>query len=342
MLLVHELTVAARGLASHPQDHGWRPLYELFEYGLNNLAPTLTEVLLASYDSKPTSATHLLTLLGIAIKANSKEALGEILQGRSFPERLGRLEEYLQMHSTPITRILRTRQNSFTCARRFLVPQVLLGSIFSAYPGAKIVFADLGTGLGLLPRQINSLTQYELFAPDLTWPGGIPRFTELQLSAIYGIDRPPLPDPSWVAACYGYSDYYNDLHRELEAVLDDPSVQAAKATYVGLDLLDYGALAEFIHASGTNAANLCYVLYELDSSIRGRVIQTIVESLHSPAILLVIEPRNELHQQGCLVELYQGSAIPEKILAVSDGHFKGRVIPAEDYERFISRYPIRY
>ncbi len=247
----------------------------------------------------------------------------------------------LTEYEMPMGAIAGQRQNSFTAARRFLLPQVILSAYFSARPEHPAIFADLGTGLGILPRQLDSPQQYESFARDLIWPNGTPAFRQISLAARLGVDRGPLPDLTWVRACYGPSRYYERLYGELLGVLDAPEVAAADARFEELDILDLDALAEFIGRHHVNAANLSYVLYELDRRKRAAVIDLIVAHLRPPGVLIVSEPHNELHGQGTVVELYHnGDPKPQTICFVSDGHFKGYVIPLDDYDEFIRDHPI--
>lgn len=120
------LRSAAEGLAHHPQDHGWRNLYALFLYGLNKPAIHLTDALLESYKARPVSATHLLTLLGISLKREAAEQFPCIASDAPLSLRLSVLEEIIQRRSSAISPLLLSRQNSFTCARRFLVSRVTL------------------------------------------------------------------------------------------------------------------------------------------------------------------------------------------------------------------------
>jgi hypothetical protein len=132
--VLDEFRTAAAGLGHHPQDHGWRALYRLFSHGLDLSAPNLTATILKQQAARPTlSATHLLTLLGIALKAAAPEPFATIIVDSPVDGRLNLLEGVLDQHQTGITEIITTRQNSFTSARRFLVPQVLLGSYFAQH-----------------------------------------------------------------------------------------------------------------------------------------------------------------------------------------------------------------
>jgi hypothetical protein len=282
-------------------------------------------------------------LLGIALNAETPELFGRLSSQRSLAGRLSILETTLAQHYFAIQRLLLTRQNSFTCVRRFAVPQVILDAYFSQYADLHINFADLGTGIGVLPRQLNSRQVYENLGHDLIWPGGVPEFRQLPISAIYGVDRGPMPDLQWVHACYGQSRYYSDLYEELLLTLTEPEIRNATVSFQELDLLDVKALDYFIRANSINAANLTYVLYELDQAARRNIIDTVIGALSYPGILMVTEPSEELHRQGCVVEIYHnGSLEPTTFCFVSDGHFKGYVLPLDDYESFLRRYPICY
>jgi hypothetical protein len=102
----------------------------------------------------------LLTLLGIALKEIAPGPFESIVTGSSANARLAVLEKTLDHYKAEISKIIRTRQNSFTSARRFLVPQVILSAYFAQQDGQEARFADFGTGLGILPRQLNSPEQF--------------------------------------------------------------------------------------------------------------------------------------------------------------------------------------
>jgi hypothetical protein len=344
VLVLDEFRTAAAGLGHHPQDHGWRALYRLFSHGLDKSAPNLTATILAQRAARPTlSATHLLTLLGIALKAAAPEPFEAIAVDSPVEVRLGILEEVLDQHSTGITEIIKTRQNSFTSARRFLVPQVLLAAYFAQSNQQQVRFADFGTGLGILPRQLNAVGQYDAFAPDLIWPQGMPHFRPIPLATRLGVDRGPLPDLEWVHTCYGQSDYYALLYNELLTTLAAPEVRTADVIYRELDLLDFGAVIRFIHQHEINVANLTYVLYELDRAKRSAIVELLAHELYPPGVLLVSEPHKELQTQGAVVEFFhKGQITPQTLCFVTDGHYKGYVLPLEDYEPFIRKYPIDY
>jgi hypothetical protein len=229
VLILEAFRKAASGLAEHPQDHGWRDLYRVFSYGLDRSAPNLTATVLAHHTARPASSeTHLLTLLGIALKEIAPEPFDSIVSGSNANVRLASLEETLYQYGAGISEIIRSRQNSFTSARRFLVPQVILSAFFARQDGQEARFADFGTGLGVLPRQLNSAEQYGEFAADLVWPNGVPAFRRIPLAARFGVDRGPMPDLNWVHACYGRSQYYTHLYSELLHTRASTEVKSAE------------------------------------------------------------------------------------------------------------------
>jgi hypothetical protein len=335
---------AASGLAEHPQDHGWRDLYRVFSHGLDRSAPNLTATVLAHHSARPTSSeTHLLTLLGIALKEIAPGPFESIISGGSDNFRLDALEEALDHHRTGISEIIRSRQNSFTSARRFLVPQVLLSAYFARQDGQEARFADFGTGLGILPRQLNSPEQYGAFAADLVWPNGVPAFRQIPLARRLGVDRGPMPDLNWVHACYGKSEYYSHLYNELLYTRASPEVKTAEVSYEEIDLLNFESVAAFIHTYKINVANLTYVLYELERAKRSAIVKMLIGELYPPGILLVSEPHKELHSQGVVVEFFHsGASALQTLCYVTDGHYKGYILPLEDYDAFVDKYPIEY
>jgi hypothetical protein len=286
----------------------------------------------------------LIFLLGIAVKAVAPDELGYLVGSDPVERRVSALESVLRRHGAEVVRVVSSRQNSFTAARRFLVPQVLLGAYFChANRNHPVNFLDLGTGLGILPRQLNSRSLYEAFSSDLSWPDGVPSFRQIPLRARFGADRGPLPDRRWVSTCYGPSDYYSGLYKELLLTLDTPEVRDAAVKYEELDILDSEALASFISRYQINAVNICYVLYELEPARRDQVIETLAKSLYPPGVVIVTEPRGELTKPGCTVAFYDmDDAAPMAVCAVSDGHFVGHVSPLDDYDSFTNRYPIAY
>jgi hypothetical protein len=332
---------AADQLGQHPQDHGWRGIYQLIGHGLANSAPLLRQLVLEHQDIRDSSATHLITLLGISLKIVAIDLLDKVRSTTKVESCLDALESALAEHGEQIGIILRSRRNSFTGARRFLVPQVLLGAYFAH--DEFVDFADLGTGLGVLPRQLNARRLYDTFKAGLRWADGTPSFRPIPLRSRFGVDHGPLPQIDWVRACYGTSSYYDGLYRELLDTVNDPDVRASDVRYAELDLVDSDALRAFIRRHHVNAVNLSYALYELAPASRAEVVDTLLDALSPPGVVIVTEPHAELTRPGCTVTFHdQHSAGPKSVLRVSDGHFTGRVEPLADYEWFTAAHPITY
>lgn len=90
-------------------------------------------------------------------------------------------------------------------------------------------------------------------------------------------------------------------------------------------------------------ANLSYVLYEMESASKKQVIDVVARELYPPGLLIVTEPREELHRQGCVVEIFSNNKVePTSLCFVSDGHFKGYVLPLDDYDNFVRKHPITF
>jgi hypothetical protein len=161
-------------------------------------SPEVVRLVVAFRSHRPTnSCSHLITLLGIAVKSAAPAALDRLVSDEHVDMRLDLLEEILNQNSREMLGTLFRRQNSFTGARRFLLPQVLLSSYFGQLRVA-CNFADLGTGLGILPRQLNSRALFESLGGELEWPDGNPPFRAIPLNVRFGVDRGPLPDLAWV------------------------------------------------------------------------------------------------------------------------------------------------
>jgi hypothetical protein len=326
---------AAEQLGHHPQDHGWRDVYRLFAAGFAAGSPGLLKVSTVAHELRPEhSITHLITLLGIAIKQEAGPRFDLLRQPTPPEHRLELLEDVVSTRIPEIVGMLCERQNSFTGARRFLVPQAILGAYFSS-GRYECSFADLGTGLGVLPRQLNSRISYETLGRELSWPDGLPPYRAIPLVARFGVDRPPLPSIEWVSACYGRSEYYAALLGELNDAQSVDDVRCAEVSYEEVDLLDLAALSDFLTRNHINAATISYVLYEIEPERRRLIIDAIRGSLAEPGVLLTMEPNDGLSLPGCTVTLYESNGV-QSICRVSDGHFRGAVLPLEHYGAFAS------
>jgi len=336
---------AAAGLGRHPQDHGWRELYRLLTLALERVESRLAAVVATCrIERSDCSDTHFVTLLGIALKATlSADDFEILLDPGRVTDRLRILERLATERGDEIRRVVLSRQNSFTGARRFLVPQTLLSAYFARQDGTRVNFADLGTGLGIMPRQLNSQWMYDRFSVDLTWPSGVPEFRPIPLRSRFGVDRGDRPSLDWVHACYGRSPYYASLYEELLSVVRFLESTPQEVAYVSLDMLDPAALADFVRRNDINAVNLCYTLYEIDAALRERVLGTLLTAMSRPCVVIVTEPYGALTQRGCTVSVYDHeNPTPLAVCAVSDGHFVGNVDRLDDYDRFVADYPIAF
>ena len=73
------------------------------------------------------------------------------------------------------------------------------------------------------------------------------------------------------------------------------------------------ALVTFLQTYRINAINLSYVLYELEEIKRRQVLDILIRELPQPGIIIVTEPQDELHREGCVVEvLIKGDREPAK------------------------------
>lgn len=339
-----DLKDAASRLSTHPQDHGWREFFSLLDYGLEESAGELPELLTRCMKRQPAhSPTHLINLFGIALKSVAPDSLAALRQLHSPTERLPALRRLLDEHGEDIVAIVCDRRNSFTGARRFLVPQVILAAYFAKHEITNLGFADFGTGLGIMPRQLNSKRLYETFSPELPWPDGIPTYRPVHIERGYGVDRGPMPDLEWVAACYGTSTYYDGLFTELKQTLEVIEKEGYPATYHELDLLDAQSMTAFLRRHPIHAANLSYVLYEVTPAHRLQILDVLRREMRPPRLIIVTEPHAELTRQGCDVLVYcDDRSTPYHLCTVSDGHFKGEVTALRDYPEFMARYPIKF
>lgn len=341
--LLEQAQAAAARLGRHPQDHGWRELYRLFAAALQERAPAFSTAVTQAAAARPESGdTHLVTVIGIALKSLCPHTLDALTGPAPMAERIDRLEAVAVEHGTAIAALAASRQNSFTGARRFLVPQVLLAAMSAQLPeGVAVRLCDLGTGLGVLPRQLDAPELFDSFAPDLVWPQGIPEYRPIGLAARHAIDRRPLPDIDWVASCYGKSSYYRVIFAELVESLAHPQVRSAPVSFAEVDLLDADALHRYIAGHRINTVTISYALYQLAPPHRRQVLDVLSHSLDSPGIMVVIEPEQALSAQGCSVSVTEAaSGRCWRVLHVSDGHFKGQVTPLVDFDAFTRMFPI--
>lgn len=328
-----ELLVRALGdMQRHEQgNHGWSVVHESMALlAGSGSAAELDRLLDSVRRTRPRMSTsHLITLIGIALRTvAAQDPRAEALFSPGLPpaDRARLLSGTLGEHNELITAVLTGRSNSFTGARRFLIPQLLLGS-WAAHHGIDgMRLLDVGTGIGLMLRQLNHKAVFDRFAPDLEWSPCPPPYRTLPLDARHGIDAPPLPTLEWVRTCHGPSAYYDDRFSEVLWSLEQTESADGTFTISALDVLDLQALARYLRTHRINVVTCNFVLYQYDAATRGQVIDTIREALAPPGLLLGMEPRDGLRRMGARVEAHPtGSAGPLHVADVSDAHVIGRV-----------------
>lgn len=336
------LLAAALSMSQHPQDHGWREIYHQIARTLGSAAEA--ESLMIPVNNIP-DVQSLAPAYVVGLVAISLQQLWQNHgQGKSpVHRRLPGVEivNVVTDHRIELGCILARHRNSFTSVRRFLVPQLLLARHFARSSPAPVSLLDIGTGIGVLPRQLDSPGCFERFAPDLSWPEGAPEFSEIGIGARFGMELSPIPELGWVHDCYGPSEYYDLLFQEMRETLAMPEVQATSLTFVNQDARDLTALSQFIAAERISAVTAVYSLYQYPSHVRQAIASTIHRCLPPGGIFIDIEPHPALDRPGCVVEAWiQGVSDKLTVCVVSDGHFRGFVAAAKDYDRF-ARYRSR-
>lgn len=338
--LFHALT----DMQQHQQgNHGWSVLHEALGLaaadsrthsgsGSEELDRLLSEV----WRARPRiSDSHLITLLGIALRnvADTDPDAAQVFRPElPGPVRAGLLTTTVARHHEVITAMIMEKSNSYTGARRFLVPQLLLGAYAEHHRMAETRLLDIGTSIGLLPRQLNNRMVYDRFAPGLRWFPAGPEYREIPLTVRFGIDAPPLPTLDWVRGCHGPSDYYSERFSEVVWSLEQTTEEAGKTCIQALNILDLPTLAEFIRSHRINVATCNFVLYQYDQPTRERIIATVTGALHRPGLFLSMEPGSELRRMGARVVGYRaGGTSPLHLAEVSDAHFLGQVTTGPDF-----------
>ncbi len=308
-------TLAA--LSGHSQGHhGWSPLHGAI-FRLHSAGhPSLYRALDACWLGRPMiSDSHLVTLLGIAVrKFGTEHALGDDLS----------VKDVLDEREHEVADAIAACSNSFTSARRFIVAQPLIAAFAASRRLTEVHHLDLGTGLGLLPRQLNHRAIFSRYAADLRWHPAAPAYRDIPLTARYGVDAHPLPTLAWVRDCYGPSDYYDDRLSELIACMDETSDGAGDVLLEELDLRDTGALRDYMVRRDINTATCNMVLYQYEPAVRQQIVATVVDSLAEPGLLITMEPSSQLTAPGCRVDAYlAGSREALHIADISDAHVIG-------------------
>jgi len=318
-------------MSEHPQDHGWRDIYSGLANAINDYPEPLMVLVNTIPGVQSLAPAYIIGLTAISLQQlwHSHGQAGH----RQLPG-----DEIIRLATdcrSELGSILANHRNSFTGVRRFLGPQVLLARHFARYGGAPVNILDIGTGIGILPRQLDSQACFERFAGDLTWPHESPVFGEIGIGDRFGLELDPIPGLAWVHDCYGPSEYYDRLFAEMRETLAIPDVRAANFTFISQDARDLHGLARLMADKNVSAVTAVYSLYQYLPQVRQAIAHTIHRSLPAGGIFIDIEPNPALDQPGCLVEAWIGGVRDKlTVCVVSDGHFRGSVTAAADYDRF--------
>ncbi|MBL1083907.1 hypothetical protein JK359_18355 [Streptomyces actinomycinicus] len=326
------LRQALTDMLHHQQgNHGWAVFHEgLAELAASERSSALDEVLSAVWRERPyISDAHAISLLGASVRhllLQDGAPAGVFDAGTPLKERVTVLADLLHERHAAVVRLMDGRSNSYTGARRFLLPQLVIGAFAEARGLDRVRLLDLGTSIGLLPRQLNNEVVFDRFAGDLRWHPAAPPFRHIPLEFVCGVDRPPLPTLEWVRTCHGPSDYYEQRFEEVLWSLDRSKEAEERVLLRPLDLLDSAALAGLLKAFRINVVTCNFVLYQYAEEVRRRLVETVMGALAVPGMLLVMDPSHGLTRMGCTVHAYRdGGTEPLHIADVSDAHFVGDV-----------------
>jgi hypothetical protein len=320
-------------MCHHQQgNHGWAAFHEcLGAVAASRASAGLDQLLSTLWRRRPyISDAHAITLLGIAVRHLLADEGGpaEVLDPRlPLARRVPALARLLTERGDAVAGLVESHSNSYTGARRFLLPQLVIGRYADARGMRSVRLLDLGTSIGLLPRQLNNEVIFDRFAADLRWDPEAPPFRPIPLEFAGGVDRHPLPTLDWVRTCHGPSDYYEQRFEEVLWSLDQSKAAAQDVLLQPLDLLDSPRLADLLTSLRINVVTCNFVLYQYDEDVRKQVVDTVMGALGVPGLLLVMEPSHKLARMGCTVHAYRdGSSDPLHVADVSDGHFMGVVM----------------
>ncbi|MEU6916682.1 hypothetical protein [Streptomyces olindensis] len=326
------LREALADMCHHQQgNHGWSAFHEcLREVAASGRSAGLDRLLSALWRRRPDiSDAHAITLLGIAVRhlvthdGRHTEALDTELP---LARRVPALARLLEERCDALAHLMDRHSNSYTGARRFLLPQLVIGAFVASRSVRRVRLLDLGTSIGLLPRQLNNEVIFSRFAGDLRWHPAAPPFRRIPLELACGVDRPPLPTLDWVRTCHGPSDYYEQRFEEVLWSLDQSKAAEQEVLLRPLDILDRAGLADILTSLRINVVTCNFVLYQYGDEIKRRLVDTVMSALDAPGLMLVMEPSHALARMGCTVQAYlDGSTEPLHVADVSDAHFLGEV-----------------
>lgn len=340
---VAAVRTAVAAMVDHPQrHHGWGTFYQCLDHALGRPRSVVAQLAADALGARPLMGlAHLATLLGATTRMLAAGSPVAAVFDPTLPVavRADLLEEVFGRHADTVASTLRSRSNSFSCARRFLVPQLVIGAYVASHGLRQVSVLDIGTGLGLIPRQLNHRESFDRFARDLKGSDILP-YHEIPIYRRHGVDTPPLPDLAWVRHCHGPSSYYEQRFDELLWAHHQTAHVSPSLEVFALDLLDEDQVTSFFSANTYEIVIGSFVLYESASAARRRIVNRVVESLAPQGIFVSMEPTaTALTRQGCQVHVYvAGTSEPMHLFDVSDGHFMGRLTPGTDWAAFASEH----
>lgn len=315
--------------------HGWvvlhRALGDLLETGHR----AFSRLLDAAWTARPNiSDAHLVTLLSVTIRqiALRDPAGAHLFDEETDPAaRLHALQRLIDTYEADLTEEICVRSNSFTGARRFLVPQLIIGGFAAAHGIDEVRLLDLGTGAGILPRQLNNTVVFDRFHRDLNWRPWTPPYRHIPLTARVGVDAPPLPTLEWVRVCHGPSAYYEERFAELEWSFEQTAGVADQVVIKALDILDLPQLSKFIRDYNFNVVTCNFVLFQYDGPVQEMIERCVMENIASPGLFLLMNPSHSLLRKGCIVEgRITGNPRRLHLADLSDAHMLGHATIGAD------------
>ncbi|MFI6388899.1 hypothetical protein [Nonomuraea sp. NPDC050540] len=323
------LTAIQRHRQGH---HGWSALHRAFGRLLSAGDPAFCRLLDTAWAARPgISDAHLITLLSAAVR-------GVCLRdgGTEAWSGLEELRDLVERNEAALARDICGRSNSFTGARRFLAPQLIIGGHAAQHGLDEVRLLDLGTGVGILPRQLNNRTVYDRFAKDLSWEPWTPAYWTIPLTARCGVDAYPLPTLEWVYACHGPSSYYKDRFEELMWSFEQTADVAEDVVIRELDILDLPRLAAFIREHTFNVITCNFVLFQYGRQFQKAVEDCVMSSIAEPGLFLTMNPSQALLSPGCRIRgRLAGGRTELRLADASDAHLLGTITVGPDLTTII-------
>ncbi|WP_433511788.1 hypothetical protein ACQP2T_49715 [Nonomuraea sp. CA-143628] len=315
--------------------HGWSLLHQALDDLLSTKDAIFCRLLNAVWAARPDiSDAHLVTLIGAAVRQiaqRERETAVLFDSSRDVATRLDILRQLVMQNEAELGKQICGRSNSFTGARRFLAPQLIIGGFAAEHQIDEVRFLDLGTGLGILPRQLNNEVVYNRFAKDLVWDPWEPEYRVIPLTVRYGVDAPPLPNMDWVRACYGPSRYYEERFQELMWSFEQTAGVESDVLIRELDMLDLPRLADFILTNQFNVVTCNFALFQYAQSVQEAVERCVVQNMASPGLFLTMNPSHALLRPGCQVRgRLVGNTSELQLADASDAHLIGTIIAGTD------------